>query len=361
MRGYSRRPRVAAGVVVLAVVGLLAAVACQGPGGERAGGGAGAAGQGAGAGGQAAAQAPVRIRAIYSSPTGGQSMMWVTKEAGFFEQNDLDVPVDMLRGNQQVLAALISGEIDLAQNTGTSVVEAAAVAQNLVMLGAFTDRYTYKLMVDPSIRQPADLRGLPFASSQPGSTDEIAARKTFAAVGVDPRDIDFISFQDQNGRVAAMRQGIAKGTLVVPPNDAVLKKSGLVEILDTADLSLPYVGIAPSVRSDFLRNNRPALERYMRAMVQGIAHYKQNPEFAKQVVGKYMQLDDPEVLEAAVVYYTKVMPRVPYVPEAAVRAMLEDAVAENPSVRDIDPATLYDNSMVRKVEESGLVKELYRD
>jgi ABC-type nitrate/sulfonate/bicarbonate transport system substrate-binding protein len=288
-------------------------------------------------------------------------MLWVTKEAGFFEQNHLDVPVEMLRGNQQVLAALIAGEIDLAQNTGTSVVEAAAVAQNLVLLGAFTDRFTYKLMVDPSIRQPADLRGQPFASSQPGSTDESAARKTLAAVGVEPRDVDFLSFQDQNGRVAAMRQGIAKGTLVVPPNDAVLRKSGFVEILDTADLNLPYVGIAPSVRSDFLQANRPALERYMRAMIQGIAHYKQNPDFVKQVVGKYMQLDDPEVLEAAVVYYTKVMPRVPYVPEAAVQAMLDDAAPENPSVRNINPATFYDNSMVRKAEESGLLKELYRD
>src|SRR5919199_6269085 len=64
--------------------------------------------------GQPAAAAPERIRAIYSSPTGGQSMLWVTKEAGFFEQNGLDVHVDLLRGNQQVLASLMTGEIDIA-------------------------------------------------------------------------------------------------------------------------------------------------------------------------------------------------------------------------------------------------------
>jgi ABC-type nitrate/sulfonate/bicarbonate transport system substrate-binding protein len=311
--------------------------------------------------GQPAAAAPERIRAIYSSPTGGHSMLWVTKEAGFFEQNQLDVSLDLLRGNQQVLATLMTGEIDLAQNTGTSVIDAALASQNIVAIGSFTDRFTYKLMVDPAIRQVADLKGLGFASSSPGSTDEVAARKAFTALGIDPRDLDFLSFQDQNGRVAAMRQGIAKGTLVVPPNDAVLRKSGFTELLDTADLDLPYVGIAPSVRPDYLRDHRAALERYMRAMVQGIAYYKQNPEFAKRVVGTYMQLDDPEVLEAAATYYIKVMPRVPYVPETGVRAMIEDAAALDPAVRRIDPSTLYDNSFVRKVEESGLIKELYPD
>jgi ABC-type nitrate/sulfonate/bicarbonate transport system substrate-binding protein len=156
-----------------------------------------------------------------------------------------------------------------------------------------------------------------------------------------------------------MRQGVAKATLVVPPNDAVLKKAGFAELLDTADLDLPYVGIAPSVRPDYLRDHRPALERYMRAMTQAIAYYKHNPEYAKRVVGKYMELDDPDVLEAAASYYVKVMPRVPYVPEAGVRAMVDDAAAQDPAVRQIDLASLYDNSLVRKVEESGLIKELY--
>ncbi|HWP27948.1 MAG TPA: hypothetical protein VNM50_00255, partial [Chloroflexota bacterium] len=168
-------------------------------------------------------------------------------------------------------------------------------------------------------------------------------------------------FQDQNGRVAAMRQGITKATLVVPPNDVVLRKAGFVELVDTADLDLPYVGVGPSVRPDFLRAHRPALERYMRAMVQGIAYYKQHPDFAKAVIAKYLQQDDPDVLEGAVSYYTKVMPRLPYVPEAGVRGLIEDAAATNPQVRTIDPATLYDNSLLHKVEESGLLRELYRD
>jgi NitT/TauT family transport system substrate-binding protein len=343
---------------------LWLAVACQGPAPGQPTGPAGAAAaqvSAPAAGGADAVEAPAKLRAIYSSPTGGQSMLWVTKEAGFFEQNGLDVQIDLLRGNQQVLASLLTGEIDIAQNTGTSVIEAALVSENIVALAAFTDRFTYKLMVDPSIRRPADLRGQGFASSTPGSTDEVAARKAFVKVGVNPTDVDFISMQDQNGRVAAMRQGVAKATLVVPPNDVVLAQSGFVELLDTAELDLPYVGIAPSVTSDFLRRNRPALERYIRAMVQGIAYYKQHPEFAREVIREYMRLDDPTALDSAVAYYSKVMPRVPYVPESGVLAMVEEAAAQNPAVRNIDPASLYDNSFVRKVEESGLIRELYRD
>lgn len=342
--------------LALACLCAVLALACQAPAGRDQAGSSNSAAAPAGA-----SPAVAKIRAIYSSPTGGHSMLWVTKDAGFFEQNHLDVSLDLLRGNQQVLASLITGEIDLAQNTGTSVIDAALASQGLVALASFTDRFTYKLLVDPALHRPADLRGQSFAASSPGSTDEVAARKMFQAVGVDPREVDFLSFQDQNGRVAAMRQGIVKGTIVVPPNDVVLRKAGFNELLDTADLDLPYVGIAPSVRPDYLREHRAELERYIRAMIQGIAYYKQHPEVARDSMRTYMQLDDNEVLDAAVAYYARVMPRVPYVPEVGVQAMIEDAAQLNPAVRQIDPATLYDNSLVRSVEASGLLQELYRD
>lgn len=343
--------------LVVAVVLLAGGMACGAPAAEPVNRPPSA----SAAAGRADSQEPTRLRAIYSSPTGGHSMLWVAKEAGFFEQNGLDVELELLRGNQLVLAALMAGEIDLAQNTGTSVIDAALASQNIIALGTFTDRFTYKLMVDPAIRQPADLRGLPFASSSPGSTDEVAARKALAKLGVDPRDVDFISFQDQNGRVAAMRQGIARATIVVPPNDVVLAKAGFAELLDTADLNLPYVGIAPSVRPDFLNRNRAPLERYMRAMIQGVAYYKRNPEFARTVISKYMSLDDPESLESAASYYARVMPRVPYITAEAVQAMIDDAAQQNPTVRDVDPSTLYDNSLIRAVEATGLIEQLYRD
>jgi NitT/TauT family transport system substrate-binding protein len=345
------------GRTLLIVVLLACGLACQKP----AGGPTTPPPPGGGAPGPATAAEPTRLRAIYSSPTGGHSMLWVAKEAGFFEQNGLDVELELLRGNQLVLAALMAGEIDLAQNTGTSVIDAALASQNIVALGTFTDRFTYKMMVDPAIRQPADLRGQSFASSSPGSTDEVAARKALAKLGIDPRDVDFISFQDQNGRVAAMRQGIARATIVVPPNDIVLGKAGFVELLDTADLNLPYVGIAPSVRPDFLSRNRATLERYMRAMIQGVAYYKQNPQFARAVIGKYMNLDDADSLEAAASYYARVMPRLPYITTEAVQAMIDDAAQQNPAVRDVDPNSLYDNSLIRAVEATGLIQELYRD
>lgn len=305
--------------------------------------------------------APSRLHVIYSSPTGGHSMLWVTKEAGLFEQNGLDVQLELLRGTNVVLAALVTGQIDIAQNTGTSIVDAALNAQNLVALGAFTDRYTYKLVADPTIRQAAELRSQAFAASPPGSTDGLAARKTLLRLGVDPRDVNFLSLPDQNARMAAMRQGVAQATIVVPPNDVVMAKAGFVELADTADLNLPYVGIAPAVRADFLAANRAPLERYMRAMIQGVALYKQNHEPAREVIRQYMSLDDPDVLESAAAYYARVMPRLPYVTAEAVQAMIDDAAIENPAVRTVDPATLYDNSFVRRVEEFGLLATLYPD
>ena len=43
------------------------------------------------------------------------------------------------------------------------------------------------------------------------------------------------------------------------------------------------------------------------------------------------------------------------------KAMIEEAAVTTPSVHSLDPQSLYDNRLVRKVEESGLLRELYRD
>ena len=39
--------------------------------------------------------------------------------------------------------------------------------------------------------------------------------------------------------------------------------------------------------------------------------------------------------------------------------MVDAAAVQNPAARDLDPTTLYDNSLVRRVEESGLVRALH--
>ena len=76
----------------------------------------------------------------------------------------------------------------------------------------------------------------------------------------------------------------------------------------------------------------------MRAMIQGVAYYKQNPEFAKAVIRKYMSLDDEEGLESAASYYARVMPRVPYIAAEAVQAMIDDAAQQNPRSATSIPA-----------------------
>jgi hypothetical protein len=49
--------------------------------------------------------------------------------------------------------------------------------------------------------------------------------------------------------------------------------------------------------------------------------------------------------------------KVPYMPEEAIRTVL--SLSDNPKAPAADPKEFYDNSLLKELEDSGFVKELY--
>ena len=49
--------------------------------------------------------------------------------------------------------------------------------------------------------------------------------------------------------------------------------------------------------------------------------------------------------------------KVPYMPEEAIRTVL--SLSDNPKAASANPKDFYDNSLLKELEDSGFVKELY--
>ena len=58
--------------------------------------------------------------------------------------------------------------------------------------------------------------------------------------------------------------------------------------------------------------------------------------------------------------YANAFPEIPYPTPEGVKTMLDDMAPKNPKAASADPKTYVDTSLVRELDSSGFIKQLYK-
>ena len=99
----------------------------------------------------------------------------------------------------------------------------------------------------------------------------------------------------------------------------------------------------------------------MRGIVAGIHRVRADKPFALSLYRKYLDTDDPDMLEDTYeVYGLKYAPPVPYPHDQGIQGVLDELAAENPRALEVSPRDFYDDRFVRELEESGYIRSLSR-
>src|SRR5215831_2410836 len=104
------------------------------------------------------ASAANKLRIGYGAPSVAMSMLWITKEGKLFEKNNLEVEVLYLE-SALVQRALIAGNIDYGEMTGSLMAAPKLQGADLVMIAGFLNQLIYRLVTRPEIKSIADLKG----------------------------------------------------------------------------------------------------------------------------------------------------------------------------------------------------------
>ena len=107
----------------------------------------------------AGAQA-TKLVVAYSSPAATFSPGWIAKREGLFAKDHLDVEMVLMQGPSTYMPALASGNIQVMYGGGTAISRAIGTGGfDLVVLATETRYIPLRLMVNPAIRNPMDLKG----------------------------------------------------------------------------------------------------------------------------------------------------------------------------------------------------------
>jgi len=256
------------------------------------------------------------------------------------------------------MPALANGNIQVLYGGGTAVSRAIATKDFDFMVIATETRYVpVRLMVNSSIRTPADLKGKKLGAGLAG-LDEYATLLFLDKLGlVAGRDVQMVYLAGGiPSRVAAMKQGLIDGVAVNPPNEYELEKAGYRELVNFLDLKMPYAGVPHTVSRTFRDRNRRVLEDYMTAHVAGMQLFRTNKQLAFKAITELTRQKDPVILERTYDTYSKqyeAIDGLPFPWQAGIESMITGFHERfNPQgIKNRDASAALDASFVQKAAE----------
>jgi NitT/TauT family transport system substrate-binding protein len=237
-----------------------------------------------------------RIRIALPARSMGFLPLFVAIHRGFFKDEGIDVEITMMLP-QLAHNALLTGDVDY-QGVADSALHLAARGAPLKTIFFGARRPNYFLMAKPEIKSASELRGKYIGMVRFGDTVELASRIALKREGLDlQRDAVPILIGLPATRVAALTAGSIDATIVVPPDNVLLKQKGFNELLFLGDaVEFPSNGHATSERQ--LAEKRDLTKRTLRALYRGLIFARERAEDSVQIMAREWKLDPAAARQA---------------------------------------------------------------
>ncbi len=301
-----------------------------------------------------------RLTIGWSAIAGSQAPFWITKEAGLFEKNGLDVTMIFLDGGSRATQAMMSGDLPIAQVGGNAPVVAKLRGADVTLIAGLLNVLAYSMVVAPEIKRPEDLRGKKLTVSRFGSNSDYATRKILLKWGLRP-DIDVAVLQIPGGqptRLAAIQSNQVHGMVAQPPVTNLARKLNLNIIAEPEDFGGAYPTTPVASRVSYIRDKRDTVRKFTRALLEGIYVYKTQKDFSKKIIGKYVKTDDNDALEDSYQFFSRLVPQKPYPSLDAVKEALAELGEKDAKARAARAEDFVDMSLIKELDDSGFIEGL---
>jgi NitT/TauT family transport system substrate-binding protein len=266
--------------------------------------------------------------------------IYVADARGFFKDEGLENETVVISGPLSI-AALLSGDVDYS-GAGGSGMRAALKGAPLKGIYFQSEKVTFYLIADPSIKTAADLKGKRVAIGSAGDTQDRMISMFAERSGVSSRDFVRIAVgADTATRILAIKTGNAHASTVDPGGLVFAQKEGLISLGFLGDLfPMPFQGFVASEKK--LRDNPSQVKRWLKGAIRGLMFVRDRPEEAVDLGIKKLQLGRATramVVEGTKNYIRALPQGVPGLPTAeGIRNFLEYDIKIPLGIKDDVPA-----------------------
>ena len=304
-----------------------------------------------------------KMRIGLSSVSGLHAAVWVAEEKGLFRKQGIDAEVIVTgQGGTAGIGALLANDIEIVNASGDVLVASALRGGDTVMIASVINKGLQRLMTKPEIKTPADLKNKRIGVTRIGAVSHSVLLMMLQRWKMNPNDVQVLQLGSSPNMLASLDKGGVDGAVMTIPSMFVAEDRGYRVLLDMADTDIYYLHTMVATTRHHIKSNRNKVMRFLRGYVEGIAFVKQNKKESLNVLRKKLRIgpEQERNLEQSLdLMAMKYYEQVPYPSLRGVETVLGFVEKDQPKAKTADPKSFVYDSLLREIEQSGFVKQLY--
>jgi NitT/TauT family transport system substrate-binding protein len=274
----------------------------------------------------------------------------------------VNVEVINSRSGPQTMAALASGDIQVAYTIPGSVVSAATGGFDAAFFAGIVNKADGDFIAAPGVKRPEDLKGKRVGVQSIGGGVWSMAMLAVEHLGLEvTRDkLTVMIIGDSPVLAQSLESGGIEATYLNYTHSRGLKEKGFPVLLDLGKAPIPYQGLAAATRRSYLRQNPQTIDSLMRGFVETIAyiHKPANKEVVVKTLMKNLRLKNSQDAETGYhnlqwLYSVDIMPTIP-----GIQNMARFLALGNPKVKTVRMEDVVDEAPFQRLERSAFYREL---
>jgi ABC-type nitrate/sulfonate/bicarbonate transport system substrate-binding protein len=261
---------------------------------------------------------------------------------------------------QQLLAV---GEVPIvvASATGTLTSHIVGVKDH-VLVATITNKIGTSLFGRGDVKSVEELRGKTIATGRPGAFLEATVRYVLRSKFnlVPDRDVKLLPTGEPYLGLQALERGVVDGAALSVPFLFVARKAGFRELANFDKLGVEYPYTSVVVLRQTVTKNPELVEKFLKCIVEGIHIFRTNKAKTLAVFKRYMKGADDEILEETYQATRNTLEEAPYPSLSSVKNALDMLSLQYPQAKQIDASSIVESSVMKKIEESGFIRALYK-
>ena len=261
-------------------------------------------------------------------------------------------------GGMNSIAAVTSNSVQFLAAGSTATVSARLGGVDIVILSVQSNKLEYSVFVAPEIKTVQDLRGKIVTGTRPGASADSALRLYLKKNGLEPdKDVIFISVaESQQGRMNALMRGAVSGTVLAPPFSNMARQAGFRELADLRKTDIEYAANSIAGMTPYIKSHPQLIDNFLKGYVESLNFFRTQKERTIAGLMKFLKLNERARAEEGYDYYLDLMPVMPYASAPGIRSVLQNLAPRQPKAATASPEEFYDNSFLKKIEDSGFAK-----
>lgn len=275
----------------------------------------------------ASSQNVAKIKVGIGSNTASYTALYVCEDQGVFQKHGLDVELQALKTSAQLLAAVMSGSIQIGGGVGTALMAGALQDEPVKVIAMDVPVYGLAIWGNSAIPDLDGLVGKKVSVGAPGSLSSTAMDQALADHGLTGK-IEVVNLADAAAGAAALAQGAVDAVVSAPDRlfSAVEAGEDVHLIFDFTQYRT--AGQVYGVAQSYIDSDSETIQKYVDSLAECLTMAHSDKDSTVQSLMKHTGITNATTADETYNFWNKVWSQTPAVDPALVKDALDSVAAK---------------------------------